>query len=114
MKRCILQQMNQRPCTFRSPLDADVPLWFKPFGPLTHPGSRAAPAGFCDVGERGGHSFLPARFDNRDSGESTHLDWADTPKRRRLRRHPETAPYRLEGMADDAAAVLDAHAGAPA
>ena len=49
-----------------------------------------------------------ARFDNRDSGQSTHLDWAGTPDRRRVGRDPETAPYRLEEMADDAAAVLDA------
>ena len=48
------------------------------------------------------------RFDNRDSGESTHLHWAGTPNTRQARRHPETAPYRLEDMADDAVAVLDA------
>jgi pimeloyl-ACP methyl ester carboxylesterase len=55
-----------------------------------------------------GQGFQVARFDNRDSGESTHLDWAGTPDRRRVGRYPETAPYRLEEMADDAAAVLDA------
>jgi pimeloyl-ACP methyl ester carboxylesterase len=55
-----------------------------------------------------GQGFQVARFDNRDSGESTHLDWAGTPDRGRVRRHPQTAPYRLEHMADDAAAVLDA------
>jgi pimeloyl-ACP methyl ester carboxylesterase len=55
-----------------------------------------------------GQGFQVARFDNRDSGESTHLDWAGTPDRRRVRRYPETAPYRLEDMADDAAATLDA------
>jgi pimeloyl-ACP methyl ester carboxylesterase len=51
--------------------------------------------------------FEVVRFDNRDSGESTHLDWAGTPNTRKVRRHPETAPYRLEEMADDAVAVLD-------
>jgi pimeloyl-ACP methyl ester carboxylesterase len=52
--------------------------------------------------------FQLARFDNRDSGESTRLNWAGTPNCRRVRRAPETAPYRLEDMADDASAVLDA------
>jgi pimeloyl-ACP methyl ester carboxylesterase len=52
--------------------------------------------------------FEVVRFDNRDSGESTHLDWAGTPNTRKVRRHPQTAPYRLEEMADDAVAVLDA------
>ena len=61
---------------------------------------------FCNALVRNG--FQVARSDNRDSGASTHLDWAGTPDRRRVRRHPDTAPYRLEDMADDAAAVLDA------
>ena len=61
---------------------------------------------FCNPFARNG--FQVARFANRDCGESTHLDWAGTPDRRRVRRHPDTAPYRLEDMADDAAAVLDA------
>jgi pimeloyl-ACP methyl ester carboxylesterase len=52
--------------------------------------------------------FQVARFDNRDSGESTHLDQSGTPNARRVRRHPDTAPYRLEDVADDATAVLDA------
>jgi pimeloyl-ACP methyl ester carboxylesterase len=52
--------------------------------------------------------FKVVRFDNRDSGESTRLDWAGTPNTRRVRRHPDTAPYRLEDMAEDAASVLDA------
>jgi pimeloyl-ACP methyl ester carboxylesterase len=52
--------------------------------------------------------FQVARFDNRDSGESTHPHGAGTPTTRRVRRHPDAAPYRLEDMADDAAAVLDA------
>jgi pimeloyl-ACP methyl ester carboxylesterase len=52
--------------------------------------------------------FDVVRFDNRDTGKSTHLDWAGSPNTRTVRRHPETAPYRLEEMADDAVAVLDA------
>jgi pimeloyl-ACP methyl ester carboxylesterase len=62
--------------------------------------------GLCDALVRNG--FQVARFDNRDSGQSTHLDWAGTPDRRRVCRRPDNAPYRLEDMADDAAAVLDA------
>jgi pimeloyl-ACP methyl ester carboxylesterase len=61
---------------------------------------------FCTALVRNG--FQVVRFDNRDSGESTHLDSAGTPDRRRVRRQPDAAPYRLEDMADDAAAVLDA------
>jgi pimeloyl-ACP methyl ester carboxylesterase len=61
---------------------------------------------FCNALVRNG--FQVARFDNRDSGQSTHLDWTGAPSRRRVRRHPDTAPYKLEDMADDAAAVLDA------
>jgi pimeloyl-ACP methyl ester carboxylesterase len=55
--------------------------------------------------------FQVARFDNRDSGEWTHLDQAVTPNARRVRRHPDTAPYRLEDMADDATAVSTPWAG---
>ena len=54
------------------------------------------------------NGFQVARFDNRDSGQSTHLRGASTPGGRRARRRPETAPYRLEDMADDAVAVMDA------
>jgi pimeloyl-ACP methyl ester carboxylesterase len=61
---------------------------------------------FCTaLAQRG---FQVVRFDNRDSGESTHLEWAGTPNTRRVARHPDPAPYRLEDMADDAVAVLDA------
>jgi pimeloyl-ACP methyl ester carboxylesterase len=61
---------------------------------------------FCKAFVEAG--FQVTRFDNRDSGESTHLDAAGTPDTRRVRRHPDAAPYQLEDMADDAAAVLDA------
>lgn len=40
--------------------------------------------------------FEVVRFDNRDAGGSTHLDWAGTPNTRKVRRHPQTAAYRLE------------------
>ncbi len=52
--------------------------------------------------------FHVARFDNRDAGRSTHLDGARAPSRRTARRDPGAAPYRLEDMAEDAVAVLDA------
>ncbi len=52
--------------------------------------------------------FHVARFDNRDSGRSSHLDGIKARSRRTARRDPGTAPYHLEDMAEDAAAVLDA------
>lgn len=54
------------------------------------------------------NGFHVARFDNRDSGRSSHLDGVRAPSRRTARRDPRTAPYHLEDMASDAAAVLDA------
>jgi pimeloyl-ACP methyl ester carboxylesterase len=52
--------------------------------------------------------FAVARFDNRDSGLSTHLDGVrpPTPLASFFRRRK--VPYRLEDMAGDGAAVLDA------
>jgi pimeloyl-ACP methyl ester carboxylesterase len=35
---------------------------------------------FCNALVRNG--FQVARFDNRDSGQSTHLDWTGAPSRR--------------------------------
>lgn len=61
---------------------------------------------FCDALVRRG--FHVARFDNRDSGRSSHLDGIRAPSRRAARRDPRTAPYRLEDMAADTATVLDA------
>lgn len=52
--------------------------------------------------------FHVARFDNRDSGQSTHLDGVSAPSRRAARRNRARAPYSLEDMAEDAIAVLDA------
>jgi pimeloyl-ACP methyl ester carboxylesterase len=65
------------------------------------------PDDFCDgLIERG---FTVARFDNRDSGESTHFTAAGRPSTLALFTRPgAVAPYRLDDMADDAAAVLDA------
>jgi pimeloyl-ACP methyl ester carboxylesterase len=53
--------------------------------------------------------FQVARFDNRDAGLSTHLSSAGVPSQLKMLRRPaEAAVYRLEDMADDAVAVLDA------
>ncbi len=55
-----------------------------------------------------GRGFCVTRFDNRDVGLSTHLTQAGNPGwLKPLIRHA-AAPYRVEDMADDAAAVLDA------
>jgi pimeloyl-ACP methyl ester carboxylesterase len=54
------------------------------------------------------NGFHVARFDNRDSGRSTHLDGSRAPSRRKARRDPGAVPYGLEDMAEDAVAVLDA------
>ncbi len=55
-----------------------------------------------------GRGFCVTRFDNRDAGLSTHLTGAGNPGwLKPLIRHA-AAPYRLEDMADDAVAVLDA------
>lgn len=54
------------------------------------------------------HGFRVARFDNRDAGESTHLDDVPAPTMASLVMTPDVAPYYLADMADDAAAVLDA------
>jgi pimeloyl-ACP methyl ester carboxylesterase len=63
--------------------------------------------GFCAaLVERG---FRVARFDNRDAGLSTHLTEAGVPRPLQMLRRPgDAAVYRLEDMADDAVAVLDA------
>jgi pimeloyl-ACP methyl ester carboxylesterase len=65
------------------------------------------PEGFCE--ELAGRGLRVIRFDNRDVGESTHLDElgkADLTAVREGRRG--TAPYTLSDMAADAAGLLDA------
>ena len=52
--------------------------------------------------------FQVARFDNRDAGLSTHLTAQPAPGWLKVMVHPATAPYRLDDMAGDAVAVLDA------
>lgn len=65
------------------------------------------PDGFCDLLTRRG--FCVARFDNRDAGLSTHLTASGTPNQLTMLLRPAAAAvYRLEDMAGDAVAVLDA------
>lgn len=52
--------------------------------------------------------FQVARFDNRDTGLSTHLTGAPAPGWFTTMTRPSSAPYRLEDMAEDTVAVLDA------
>lgn len=56
--------------------------------------------------------FCAVRYDNRDVGESTWFDDSPIDLEREvgnfLAGHPLNAPYGIEDMADDAAAVLDA------
>ncbi len=53
--------------------------------------------------------FHVVRFDNRDIGDSTHLHDAPAPDlQAALNGDASSAAYRLEDMADDAAALLDA------
>jgi pimeloyl-ACP methyl ester carboxylesterase len=64
------------------------------------------PDDFCAaLADRG---FQVARFDNRDMGLSTHLTGAPAPGWLKTMLRPSAAPYRLEDMADDAVAVMDA------
>jgi len=69
------------------------------------------PVAFCKgLAERG---FRVIRFDNRDIGKSTHLTNLGTPNvpeamMKLMSGQPFAAPYHLEDMAQDAAALLDA------
>jgi pimeloyl-ACP methyl ester carboxylesterase len=61
---------------------------------------------FCD--ELIDKGFQVARSDNRDVGDSTRITSGGAPKWRQARDNPGDVPYRLEDMADDASAVMDA------
>jgi len=94
----------------------DIVLAYETFGPpggeplLLISGTGAQmliwPEGFCAaLVDRG---FRVARFDNRDTGLSTHLTGASAPGWLTAMLRPSAAPYRLQDMADDAVAVMDA------
>ena len=64
------------------------------------------PEDFCAaLADRG---FQVARFDNRDTGLSTHLTGTPAPGWLKAMLRPSAAPYRLDDMAEDALAVMDA------
>ena len=48
------------------------------------------------------------RFDNRDCGLSTHLDWLPTPEPARVLLHRETVPYSIDDMAGDTLGLIAA------
>ncbi|MEW9530545.1 alpha/beta fold hydrolase [Microbispora sp. NPDC049125] len=64
------------------------------------------PEDLCDAFVEIG--FHVARFDNRDTGLSTHLTGSPAPGWLKTMLRPSSAPYRLEDMARDAVAVMDA------
>jgi pimeloyl-ACP methyl ester carboxylesterase len=55
-----------------------------------------------------GRGHYVIRFDNRDCGESTHLDHLPVPRMADLLARPGKAPYTVGDMAADAAGLLDA------
>jgi pimeloyl-ACP methyl ester carboxylesterase len=64
------------------------------------------PEDFCAA--LAGRGFLVARFDNRDAGLSTHLTGTPAPGWVKAMFRPSAARYRLDDMAEDALAVMDA------
>jgi len=96
--------------------NGDIVLAYETFGPpggeplLLISGTGAQmliwPEDFCAALARRG--FRVARFDNRDTGLSTHLTGAPAPGWLTAMLRPSAAPYRLADMADDALAVIDA------
>ena len=96
--------------------NADIVIAYETFGPpggvplLLISGTGAQmliwPDDFCAA--LAGRGFLVARFDNRDSGLSTHLADRPAPAWLKVMLRPSAAPYRLEDMAQDALAVMDA------
>lgn len=71
----------------------------------------AWPDAFCESLVDSG--FRVIRFDNRDAGHSTHIDWRQRPRlllsiARGVLGLPVRSPYQLSDMAADAIALLDA------
>ncbi len=62
------------------------------------------PEEFCrQLAERG---FFVVRFDNRDSGRSTHIEGRPPSAGQLVRRRIDPVPYTLSDMAEDAAGLL--------
>ena len=96
--------------------NADIAIAYETFGaadgePLLLISGTGAqmiiwPEDFCAaLADRG---FQVARFDNRDTGLSTHLTGTPAPGWLKTMLRPSAAPYRLDDMAEDALAVMDA------
>src|SRR6202046_1471173 len=64
------------------------------------------PEGLC--GALAGQGFVGAGFANRDTVRSTHLTGTPAPGWLKTMLRPSAAPYRLDDMAEDALAVMDA------
>lgn len=64
------------------------------------------PGEFCAA--LAGRGFCVARFDHRDMGLSTHLTGTAAPGWIKVMLRPSAAPYRVDDMAGDALAVMDA------
>ncbi len=60
---------------------------------------------FCDL--LAARGFFVTRYDNRDVGLSTKLDHLGTPELSAVISGSVAPPYRLEDLADDAAAIMD-------
>jgi pimeloyl-ACP methyl ester carboxylesterase len=59
---------------------------------------------FC--GQLAGHGFQVIRFDNRDIGRSTHLDFSPPSSGEMIRRRVRPEQYTLSDMAEDARGLL--------
>lgn len=60
---------------------------------------------FCEL--LGARGFHVTRYDNRDVGLSTKLDHLGTPNFLAVMAGSQPPPYRLDDLADDAAAIMD-------
>jgi pimeloyl-ACP methyl ester carboxylesterase len=93
----------------------DITLCYETFGDPQHPtlllimGLATQMIGwhedFC--AQLAGRGFHVVRFDNRDSGRSTHIKGPAPTAGQLVRRSKKAAHYRLTDMADDAAGLLD-------
>jgi putative ABC transport system ATP-binding protein len=94
----------------------DIVIAYETFGPpdgaplLLIAGTGAQmliwPDDFCAA--LAGRGFQVARFDNRDAGLSTHLTGTPAPGWLKTMFRAAAPPYRLDDMAEDALAVMDA------